>query len=333
MNGGAVGTKTISLAPNAQGSKNLGVFLGIAPFKGSIRISSTVPVISLSLNFEAAPVFSALPPGEITDTRIGPRPYYFAHIAAGERWRTTFTYVNDSTQPESCTTSFYSKSGIPLALMFNGSSSSIWTRTIPIGGTVRMQTDANPSSPVVTGWARSDCVGPVKASALFRSYQGEIPEAEASVIAMTSGGTDFTTYADQLTGVAYANPFSETAEITFTARDLNGVTVGTKTISLAPHAQGACQPGCVAWSNGFQRICKDLFNCAYYQSVPQLRGCSSLFHLAPRRRGADSLTSAQDWLSFLPFNRDGGHTEKSFTWGKWPRKKWDRNVSRNRQLS
>ena len=112
-------------------------------------------------------------------------PYFFAHIAAGERWRTTFTFVNTSTQTVSCTTSLYSNSGGPLALAFDGNVSSIWTHTIPGGGTARMQTDAYPTGPVLTGWARSDCSGPIKASALFRSYQGEEPEAEASVIAVT----------------------------------------------------------------------------------------------------------------------------------------------------
>ena len=48
--------------------------------------------------------------------------YYFAHIAADGVWRTTFTYVNASTLPVSCTTNFYSDSGTPLALQFNGNS-------------------------------------------------------------------------------------------------------------------------------------------------------------------------------------------------------------------
>jgi hypothetical protein len=160
-------------------------------------------------------------------------------IGVRGRFRTTFTYVNVSAQPVSCTTFFYANSGDPLNLVVDGSSSSMLERTIPVGGTVRLQTDANPSARVVTGWARADCSGPIKASALFRDYPRGVAAGEASVIAMTSGARNFITFADQLTGVAYANPSIEPAEITFTASDLNGGFVGTKPIILSPNAHGS----------------------------------------------------------------------------------------------
>ena len=81
--------------------------------------------------------------------------------------------------------------------------------------------------------------GNVKASALFRRYNGTVPEAEASVIAMTAPATQFVTYADQLTGVAYANPSPAAATVTFVARDLTGAVIGTQKISLPAAAHGA----------------------------------------------------------------------------------------------
>ena len=36
-----------------------------AALAGSLEVTSTVPIVSLSLNFEADPVFSSLPPGEL----------------------------------------------------------------------------------------------------------------------------------------------------------------------------------------------------------------------------------------------------------------------------
>src|ERR1039457_6707535 len=48
--------------------------------------------------------------------------YYFAHIAAADVWRTTFTYVNGSAQTVTCNTLFFSDSGGPLTLLFNGNS-------------------------------------------------------------------------------------------------------------------------------------------------------------------------------------------------------------------
>ena len=38
---------------------------GLPRFTGSIEVTSTEPILSLSLNFEADSVFSSLPPGEL----------------------------------------------------------------------------------------------------------------------------------------------------------------------------------------------------------------------------------------------------------------------------
>jgi len=61
----ALGSKVVQLAPNAHGAANLGPLLGLNSFTGSVQITSTVPIVSLSLNAEAFPVFSALPPGDL----------------------------------------------------------------------------------------------------------------------------------------------------------------------------------------------------------------------------------------------------------------------------
>lgn len=58
-------SQVITLGPLARGSTNLGPLLGLANFTGMVEITSTIPIISLSLNFEAFPVFSSLPPGDL----------------------------------------------------------------------------------------------------------------------------------------------------------------------------------------------------------------------------------------------------------------------------
>lgn len=105
--------------------------------------------------------------------------YYFAHIASAGVWRTTFTYVNQTTLPVTCNTSFYSDAGSPLPLSFNGVTLSSTGDTVPAGGIARRQTDAQTSHSVVTGWAVTNCTGPVRASALFRSYSGNVGLAPA----------------------------------------------------------------------------------------------------------------------------------------------------------
>ena len=55
-----------TLLPNGHDAQNLASLFGPSSFIGSLEVTSTVPIVSLSLNFEAAPVFSSLPPGEVT---------------------------------------------------------------------------------------------------------------------------------------------------------------------------------------------------------------------------------------------------------------------------
>jgi hypothetical protein len=62
----ALGSTSFELSPNAHTANNIGPLLGLASFTGSVQIVSTAPIISLSLNAEAFPVFSGLPPGDLS---------------------------------------------------------------------------------------------------------------------------------------------------------------------------------------------------------------------------------------------------------------------------
>ena len=53
-----------TLLPNGHDAQNMALLFGLSSFTGSLEIISTEPIVSLSLNFEADPVFSSLPPGE-----------------------------------------------------------------------------------------------------------------------------------------------------------------------------------------------------------------------------------------------------------------------------
>ena len=210
--GVVIATQSITVPAGWHNSKNLGPLFSLASFQGSVTITASAPIVSLSLNAEASPIMSSLPPGQPDGSpAVGAQVYYFAHIAAASNWRTTFTYVNASAVAVTCDTSFYSNTGAPLPLSFNGARISSTSDAIPAGGIARRETDSQVSLPVTTGWAIARCTGPVKASALFRDYSGTAPEAEASVIAATSPASQFVTYADQTTGVAYANPSASSA--------------------------------------------------------------------------------------------------------------------------
>ncbi len=249
--GTALATKSLTLAPSAHGAQNVGPLLGLSSLQGSITISSSTPIVSLSLNAEASPIFSSLPPGQI-DSGPGPATYYFAHIAAADVWRTTFTYINTGTTAVTCNTSFFSDAGAPLSLTFSGKAVSSTSDNIPAGGTARRQTDAQPGAPALTGWAVANCSGQVKASALFREYSGTTPVAEASVLASTHPASQFVTYADQSTGVAYANPTVNPAKVTFTAENTAGAVVATTSLTLPPNAHGSANLGPLLGIGSFQ---------------------------------------------------------------------------------
>ena len=54
-----------TLLPGGHDAQHMAPLFALSSFAGSLKITSTAPIVSLSLNFEAAPVFSSLPPGEL----------------------------------------------------------------------------------------------------------------------------------------------------------------------------------------------------------------------------------------------------------------------------
>jgi len=66
--GTRLGSKIVTLGPLAHSSANVGPLLGLQSFTGFVKITSSIPIISLSLNAEAFPVFSSLPPGDLSSS-------------------------------------------------------------------------------------------------------------------------------------------------------------------------------------------------------------------------------------------------------------------------
>ena len=225
-------------------AQNMVSLFGLPSFSGSLEITSTEPIVSLSLNFEAAPVFSSLPPGEVDAAAQGTTTYYFPHLAVGASWQTTITYINYSPQQVSCTTDFISDHGSPLLVSF-ADRGTVVSRTdvLPAGWSVHQET--NVGLTLAPGWARATCSGPVKASLLFRQRNGAgVPVAEAGVNATRVAATRFVTFAEQGegkagTGVAYANPSATAAHVTFTARDTEGQVLASVVRTLLPGGHDA----------------------------------------------------------------------------------------------
>ncbi len=167
----------------------------------------------------------------LTDTATASTTYYFPHMAIGAGWQTTLTYVNYSTTPVTCTTTFMGDDGSPLQISF--------TTPIPtqLGPGASFHIESNYTGGEADGWGQAVCSGPIKASLLFRFYSGTTPLAEAGVNATTTPAKEFVTFAQTNTGLAIANPSTQTANITVNALDSSGTLVftATPTIVLPPN--------------------------------------------------------------------------------------------------
>ena len=180
-----------TLMPGEHGAQNMVRLFDLSSFTGSLEITSTKPIVSLSINAEAAPVFSSLPPGEVDPSAQGSATYYFPHLAVGASWQTTLTYINYSPREVTCRTDFFSGQGTPLRVSFPSlGPDTSRSDVLPPGGSVHEETDVGLSAPLVSGWARADCTGPVKASLLFRQYDSAgVPTGEAGVNAAAEPAT------------------------------------------------------------------------------------------------------------------------------------------------
>ena len=244
--GEVLASDDLMLSPNGHGAQNMAPLFGLSSFTGSLEVTSTAPIVSLSLNFEADPVFSSLPPGELDAAAQGSTTYYLPHLAVGASWQTTITYINYSSQEVSCQTEFLSDHGSPLMVSF-AELGTVVSRTdvLPPGGSVHQETNVELSNPLAPGWARVTCSGPLKASLLYRRRNSEgVPTGEAGVNATTVPANRFFTFAEQGegqygSGVAYANPSDTAALITFTARDADGRMLASVDRTLLPNGHDA----------------------------------------------------------------------------------------------
>ncbi len=240
-----LGSSNLVLAPLAHSSANVGPLLGLANFTGSLEVSSTSPIISLSLNFEASPVFSSLPPGDLPSVPpTGSQSYYFSDLVFGGGFQTTLTYINYGPTSVTCTTSFFADSGTSLSIPFTQGTISSRVDVLPPGGSIHDRTTANLAAANTEGWAHASCTGPVQASLLYRLYQSGTPVAEASVNAETAPTTEFATFAQTATGVAIGNPSTtQSASITVNAFSAAGTLLGSKVITLGPLAHSSANIG------------------------------------------------------------------------------------------
>ena len=86
-------------------------------------------------NDEGTSFWSESGEGRTSPPLTGDQIYYFPHLAVGESWQTTITYINYSPEEVSCQTDFLSDDGSPLMVSFPGRGMDInRTDVLPPGG-------------------------------------------------------------------------------------------------------------------------------------------------------------------------------------------------------
>jgi hypothetical protein len=154
-------------------------------------------------------------------------------------------------------TNFYSDAGTALAIPFSQGTISTRTDVLPPGGSIHDQSMASLSDAVSEGWAQAGCTGPLAASVLYRLYQSGVAVGEASVSAETAPTTQFATFAETATSIAYANPSTtQSATITVTIYDASGTNLGSQVITLGPMAHGSASLGTLLGLTSFTGFVK-----------------------------------------------------------------------------
>jgi hypothetical protein len=152
-----------------------------------------------------------------------------------------------------CTTAFYSDSGGALEVPFGGGGPvAARTDTLAPGAAVHQETSATAGAANLEGWAVANCSYPLQASLLYRYYVQGVPQGEAGVNARSSPSTEFVTFAQTLTGIAYANPSSTTtASVTITALNSSGSALGSTVLTLPPNNHGSANVGSLLGISNF----------------------------------------------------------------------------------
>ena len=190
--------------------------------------------------------------------------YFFPQIAIGNGFQTILTYINFSPVSVTCTTSFASDSGAPLAVPFPSPTGTVFSRTdtMPPGQSLHVQTSASATASGPSGWAQGVCTSPVQASVLYRLFQSGSAVGEAGVNGSTVAATKFATFAETSTGVALGNPsVTQSASVTLTVISNAGTKLGTGTAILPPGGHKAVNLGPflgITSFTGYVQISSDL---------------------------------------------------------------------------
>ena len=187
---------------------------------GTSDINDNILILN-SLALQATPVARILP-----------------QLAFGGGWYTALYFTNTTNSPVSFPVSFTSDSGTPLTVGSLGGSSV----NVSLAGRGTAAIEIPNVGPLVQGYASATIPAAVTGYGVFRQSVAGVNDQEAVVPLSATTSTTSTLLFDDtkyVTGVAIANLSSVANSISIVARDNQGNSIGTATISLAANAKTA----------------------------------------------------------------------------------------------
>ena len=248
-----------------------------------LRTTGAVAEVTVTAEFDAPPP-------------TGGQIYYFPHLAVGEKWQTTITYINYSAEEVSCRTDFLSDQGTPLLVSFPGrATTGSRTDFLPPGGSVHEETDVDLSAPLARLGAGL-LLGAGDGQPAVSSVRQRRP-ARGGSGSQCGGGSGHPLRHLCRTGGRQAwdrrclcQPFRHGGLVTFTARDEAGRTLASVDLDqpLMPGGHGAQNMTGLFGLSSFTGSLE--VTSADRQSVDQCRSCSRILLLASGRTGRLRIT-------------------------------------------
>jgi len=234
--GQILGTSSVELLPNGRQAVPLRTIIpGVAGKRGSIESSASPGVLAgLGLRFNSS-AFTSIP---VLATSVPLGTGALPQIAFGGGWYTALQFANTGDSATSVAISFYDMNGQPLNVPAAGGTST--TLNLAAMGSVMLEMPN--TGPLNQGWARVNLPGSVIGYGIFRQSAAGRPDQEA-VVPLTRTDSSFSTliFDDTAftTAVAFVNPASAPGSVTISARDENGLDLGSTAVALAPNARQA----------------------------------------------------------------------------------------------
>jgi hypothetical protein len=167
-----------------------------------------------------------------------------SQIASGGGWKTTLTLVNLLLTQNSIRVAFRGDDGRPLTLPLvvtqqansQASTASSVDRTLGPGATLLIESEAQPSSATLVGWAEVIGSGQVAGFAVFRQRRPDGRDSEGTAPLESTRTSNLVLLYDSTggfsTGTALVNLTTDSVIINATIRDENGTQIGLQAVAL-----------------------------------------------------------------------------------------------------